>query len=244
MDGTSLRQSRRIGLAAGLALAACAVLAGCSTYIGTTPKSFLRQVRTNPDPNIRYLAYAKLGAPDLYDDPAEKAEVVQTLIAKLQEGREPVAIRAVMIRSLGDLGNHRARDSIVRVLNDPNTEAILKVEACRALGKVGRTEDATILARIMTVDRLEDCRIAAIEGIGLLKPADPRIAQMLIEGMDHDDPAIRLACYRALRKITGKDLGSNPADWRRAAQFQPGSSGQPGAAPPTQPSTARTRPVP
>ena len=233
-----------MGVPAALAMAACAVLAGCSTYIGTTPKSFLRHVRTNPDPNIRYLAYAKLGAPDLYDDPAEKSEVIETLIAKLQEGREPVAIRAVMVRSLGDLGDRRARNIIARVINDANTEAIIKVEACRALGKVGRPEDATLLARVMTVDNLEDCRIAAIEGIGSLKTADPRIAQMLTEGMEHDDPAIRLACYRSLRKITGKDLGSNPAAWRRDMQPQPGSAGQPGAPPQTEPSTAQTRPAP
>ena len=48
------------------------------------------------------------------------------------------------------------------------------------------------LARIMTVDNLEDCRIAAIEGIGALKAQDPRIYHVLIEGMEHDDPAIRL----------------------------------------------------
>src|SRR5215472_13437124 len=132
MEGTSPRKCRRAGSPAWLVTAACAVLAGCSTYIGTTSKSFLRHVRTNPDPNIRYLAYAKLGAPDLYDDPAEKSEVVETLIAKLQEGREPVAIRAVMIRSLGDLGDRRARAIIARVINDANTEAVIKVEACRA----------------------------------------------------------------------------------------------------------------
>ena len=36
----------------------------------------------------------------------------------------------------------------------------------------------------MTVDKLEDCRIAAIEGLGLLKASDPRIYQVLLNGMD------------------------------------------------------------
>jgi HEAT repeat protein len=224
-------------------MTALAILAGCSTYIGTTPQSFLRQVRTNPDPNIRYLAYAKLGTPGLYDDPAVKSEVVETLITKLQQGREPVAIRAVIVHTLGDLGDRRARSTIVRVINDPNTEAVIKVEACRALGKVGRPEDSTILARIMTVDNLEDCRIAAIEGIGSLKTADPRIEQMLIEGMEHDDPAIRLACYRSLRQITGRDPGNNPAAWRREKQSQVGPSSQPGPPPPTDPK-AKMNPSP
>ena len=32
-----------------------------------------------------------------------------------------------------------------------------------------------------------------------------RIYNILLDGMDHDDPAIRLECLRALRQITGKD---------------------------------------
>ena len=52
---------------------------------------------------------------------------------------------------------------------------LVRAEACRALGKVGRPEDATILARVMTVDTLGDCRVAAIEGLGELKSHDQRI---------------------------------------------------------------------
>ena len=49
-----------------------------------------------------------------------------------------------------------------------------------------------LLARVMNTDPLEDCRIAAIEGIAALKAKDPRIYHVLIEGMEHEDPAIRL----------------------------------------------------
>ena len=55
----------------------------------------------------------------------------------------------------------------------------------------------------------------AIESLGRLKAQDPRIYQILLDGMDHDDPAIRLECLRALREITHKDLGVDPAAWRR-----------------------------
>jgi HEAT repeat protein len=215
--------------------------AGCSTYIGTTPKSFLRHVRSNPDPNIRYIAYSKLGHPDLYDDPGDKSEAVETLVAKLDEGREPVAIRAVIIRTLGELGDRRARNAIARVANNSNAEPMLKVEAYRALGKVGTAEDAMMLARIMNTDPLEDCRIAAIEGIGALKAQDPRIYHVLIEGMEHEDPAIRLESYRALKKITGKDLGNQPKDWRRELDPQLAKSENPPAPAPTDsgPSTER-----
>ena len=62
---------------------------GACTYIGTTYKSFVRQARENPDPNIRYIAYAKLGSPSIYEDQAQKDEAVKIMIAKLDEGREP-----------------------------------------------------------------------------------------------------------------------------------------------------------
>jgi HEAT repeat protein len=214
MDDASRSNMRWIRLIALLSTFAAASAAGCSTFIGTTSKSFLRQVRENPDPNIRYIAYAKLGAPSVYENDAQKDEAVRTLIAKLKESREPVAVRAVIVRSLGNLGDRRARGEIIKAANDVEN-AMIRVEGCRALGKVGLPEDATILARLMTVDKLEDCRIAAIEGLGLLKAQDARIYQILIDGMDHDDPAIRLECLRALRAITGKDLGVDPAAWRR-----------------------------
>ncbi len=171
------------------------------------------------DPNVRYVAYAKLGSPSAYENKAQKDEAVETLIAKYQEGKEPMAIRAVIIRSLGTLGDQRARHVVIKAANDP--EAVIRVEGCRALGKVGLPEDATILARIMTVDTLEDCRIAAIEGLGWLKSNDPRINRILLDGMDHDDPAIRYECLNALRRITGKDLGVDPAPWRKALEPAP-----------------------
>ena len=80
-----------------------------------------------------------------------------------------------------------------------DAEGVVRVQACLALGKVGLPEDATVLARVMTVDVLEDCRIAAIEGLGELKSTDPRILEVLVNGMEHDDPAIRLASVKSLR---------------------------------------------
>ncbi len=223
MDGASFRNPRRVGLTVFRSMFVLMAVGGCSTYIGTTSTSFLRQVRTNPDPNIRYIAYAKLGVSSVYEDPKHVSEAIETLTAKFAEGREPVAIRAIIVRSLGNLGDQRARDVALRAANDP--EAIIRVEGCRALGKVGKPEDATVLARIMTVDNLEDCRISAIEGLGSLKAQDPRIIQLLLDGMEHDDPAIRLESLNSLRKITRKDLGTEPAAWRR--ELQPSLPGTP-----------------
>lgn len=204
------RPARRLGWSL-LALTAL-LAAGCSNYVGTTAASFLRRVREEPDPNLRYVAYTKLSQPNCYDSPQQKAEAVKTLVAKLEQGKEPLATRAVIVHTLGALGDPSARDMVLKLVNDP--EAVLRVQACRALGKVGRPEDATVLARVMTVDALEDCRIAAIDALGDLKSDDPRINQMLIAGMRHEDPATRLAALKSLRKITGKDYGVDATAWQ------------------------------
>jgi hypothetical protein len=213
MEDTSpvRRLARGVALVVGLT---SVFGAGCSPYIGTTAASFLRRVRNDPDPNVRYLAYAKLAQPDCYDTLAQRDEAVRTLIAKLDEGKEPVASRAVIVQTLGELGEAVARDVVLKATNDP--EPVIRVQACRALGKVGRTEDATVLARIMTTDTLEDCRIAAIEALGVLKPKDPRMTQVLIAAMQHDDPATRFASLNALRRITGKDYGVEAVAWAKA----------------------------
>jgi hypothetical protein len=202
-------------------LTALAFASGCSPYIGTTAASFLRRVNKDPDPNVRYLAYAKLASPNCYDGPQQKAEAVKTLIAKFDRGGEPLATRAVILRTLGELGDRSARDLVVRAVSDP--EPILRVQACRALGKVGKPEDATVLTRVMMTDTLEDCRIAAIDALGDLKPDDPRIARVLLAGMQHDDPATRLASLNALRKVTGKDMGVDPAAWKTLIPDEPAS---------------------
>ncbi|GAC1469422.1 MAG: hypothetical protein NVSMB9_13240 [Isosphaeraceae bacterium] len=186
---------------------------GCSSYVGTTTASFLRKIREDPDPNVRYVAYSKLGQARSFETEAERSEAVRTLINGLEGGKEPVATRALIIHALGELRDPSARDSIVKALSDP--EPIIRVQACRALGKVGRTEDATLLTRAMTVDTFEDCRIAAIDALGELKPDDARITRVLVAGMQHDDPATRLASLNALRKMTGRDLGTDPTIWAR-----------------------------
>jgi HEAT repeat protein len=213
MDDVSTSTARDRRLVSWLLVVIVSAAAGCATYVGTTAKSFLGHVRSNPDPNVRYRAYSKLASSDVYDTEAQKREAVETLIDRFEHGREPVATRAVICRTLGELREPMARDLLVKAAS--NQEPVIKVEACRALGKVGRPEDATILAQIMTLDNLEDARIAAIEGLAELKTKDPRIFQVLLDGMDHEDPAIRLASLSALRKLVRKDYGTDPAAWRR-----------------------------
>ena len=143
-DASSYPASDRRYFSSLLLVCALAV-AGCTTWVGTTAKSFLRHVRNDPDPNVRYVAYSKLGDASAYDSSEEKAEAVRILIDKFEKGHEPIATRAMICRTLGQLRDARAHDLLVKAVNSP--DAVIKIESCRALGKVGRPEDATILRK-------------------------------------------------------------------------------------------------
>ncbi len=191
------------------------IVSGCASYIGTTATSFMHKAQDSPDPNIRHQAYAKLASPNCYDSEEQKAEAVSLLTQKLKKGQEPTASRAVICRTLGELGLPDARPALLKAIEDP--EHLVRESACRALGNVGQPEDATTLARIMAADPFRECRIAAIEGLATLKSPDPRVLVMLVDGMEHEDPAIRVASLEALRTISGQDLGVEVSIWRKYA---------------------------
>lgn len=202
------------GLAAALVLIAAE---GCSTpYFGTTAATFMRHARDDQDPNLRYLAYAKLASPNIYENDSQRIEATRQLGQALHSGQEPVVSRAVICRTLGEIGRPEAREPLRKAIDD--RDPILRAAAARALGKVGGAEDVAILSRVMTADTDPDCRIAAIEGLRGLERPDPHALVVLADGMANTDPAIRLASYEALQTLTGEDLGPEPESWKRLAE--------------------------
>ena len=204
-------------LRAALAAIPIALAAGCAGSVGTTASSMLRHVKESPDPNIRHLAYSKLASSRAYDSDEEKAEAARVLSEKLASGKEPVASQVAICRTLGELGRPEARDAILKAVGDPD-EAAVRASACRALGRVGKPDDWTVLGRVMATDTDLDCRIAAIEGLEAMVVTDPRLDLMLVDGMEHTEPAIRLASLKALRHLSGQDLGVEPKAWKAYAE--------------------------
>lgn len=239
-DRTRGGSTCRSALILSLALPLVAPLVGCTAsrgfqFQGTTAASFLRTIEQSNDPNARYAAYDKLSSPRCFDNDEQKARAAQVLAEKLQKGKEPVATRAVICRTLGMLRRPEAREVILTATDDANEDPLVRAEACRALGRVGRVEDATILTRIMTAATTEECQIAAIESLGDLKSPERRINEYLVLNMENDKPAIRVACLKALRSITGKDLGVEATDWKQYVESLPPDPGSATEAPPTEP---------
>jgi hypothetical protein len=200
----------RIRLAPALLLA---MASGCASVMGpTTATSFMRIIERSPDPNARFKAYQSLASPGAYDDNEQRARAARLLVTKLDPKAEPLASRAMICRTLGELGDPVARDAMVRLSGDP--DPLIRAEAYRSLGKVGRREDATVLMRAMTLDLDEHCKAAAAEALGSLRDVDPRTEPYLVRALENDDPRIRFAALQSLRKLSKKDLGAKPEPWR------------------------------
>jgi hypothetical protein len=201
------------------------VAAGCANFQGTTAASFMKTLQTSDDPNRRYVAYSKLGSANCYDTPQQREQAVKMMVASLESGKEPIATRAMICRSLGSLARPEGREALLKAVQDP--DGVVRTEACRALGRVAQPEDATVFARVMAVETMEDCRIAAIEAIGEMKAKDQRVQSMLVSGLEDDDPAIRLASLNSLRAIAGKDHGMLATDWTTALKLPTTSPAKP-----------------
>lgn len=202
--------------AGGVAVLALWLVAGCAHHIGTTAASFMEKVRNSRDPNIRYLAYQKLASPGCYDTEEQMVEAVRLLAERLESRNEPLASRVAICRSLGELGRPEGHDAVRKCLDDEDPG--LRAQACRSLGKLGVADDVPALTRVMAADQSGDCRVAAIEGLGSFPQAGPRAQLLLVELMENDDPAVRLAAYRSLKSVSGVDLGTDVAPWREVVE--------------------------
>ncbi len=216
---------------------------GCAGKVGTTARSMLSHVRSDDDPNARYEAYAKLGRKRTYDNEQQLVEAVTEMATRLTEGKEPAMTRAVICRSLGELKRPEAREALIKAIDDEDGD--VRTEAARALGKVGNDEDAVLLARMMAIDTTHNGRVAAAEGLANLKPKDPKVLISLSENLNNDDPAIRLAAYRALKSITGADPGTDVETWQEyLAKTVPGFDGETPITAEPPPAQVAARPAP
>ena len=234
----TLRRAVAASAVAGLALIAAP---GCRSHADIFAKT-IEDAKRNPLPDARGASFAKLGKSRFIIDQQERREAIATLIASLNGKKEPAGNRAEICRSLGELGGPQAREALLTVVNNSDEEAIVRGEACRGLGKVGAPEDATILARIMVLDRDLDTRLAAVNGLASLKTQDDRVLSTLISGMENDDPAVRLASVEALKAATGKDLGLKSDSWRGWLEAKKkGQSASAASKPPAATGTADAR---
>jgi HEAT repeat protein len=159
----------------------------------------------DPDPKVRRNAIAELATSN-DADPA-------TLLAASRDANLDVALAAT--EGLGALyrdGKITAADLVARA-TDASTPPKVRVVAINGLGAVSSPESAAALGELLHSSDEYARRSAAI----LMVHQDPAIAMpALIAALGDADENTRANAHESLRALArGRDLGDDPAAWRR-----------------------------
>jgi HEAT repeat protein len=203
---------------AALCLLACVLPSGCASVFPGSATNSIKTIETSPDPNVRFNAYKALASKNVFESNEQRRRAASLMITRLEPSKEPQATRALICRSLGEIGDPVARDVLIRLVRDQ--DPLLRSEAYKALGKVGVAADATILMQAMSLDNDFNCKVAAIEALGFLKEYDPRTLGYLVDALQDDEPEIRYISLQSLRKLTHADVGATFQEWRAYLEKQ------------------------
>ena len=147
----------------------------------------------------------------------EAKVAVPALIAVLKD--EDYGVRYSAARALGEVGPGAAVavPALLEALRDEND--VVREKAAQSLGKIGViTRDiVSSLITILLDDKYSAARAAAAKSLGEFDSEAIAAVPSLIETLkDLKDVSIsvRLSAASALKRITNKDFGEDPEEWR------------------------------
>jgi HEAT repeat protein len=159
--------------------------------------------------SIRRTAVEQLA---FFDD----ARIAELLLGRLQD--EAAAVRAAAAMALARVEHPSRVEGLVNVLADP--DAWVRYSGLRALAAVGGSNALSAVVARLQVDPAPHVRLAAIEAVGRLRPANAlEILEPLTQSGNDD---IARAAIAAVGHIDGEhaltilhEHGKSPAPWRR-----------------------------
>ncbi len=185
----------------------------------------------DPDAHVRACAAEAIGA---MEDPS----VADKLIAKL--GDSDAKVRAAVAGALGRLKDPSATEPLAKRMNDGS---VIAVAAClRALGEIDALKALPLLqeklkskekeikiAVVETLARIdphsavdaaktliedEDWSVRAATTMALIVTWDKGAIDVLVDRLQREKGRLRFDEVTALRKLTGKQIGFSPIDWK------------------------------
>jgi HEAT repeat protein len=153
------------------------------------------------DSDVRWLAALALG--ELKDRRA-----VEPLITALSDAYQNVRKEAA--GALGAIGDTRATAGLIPLLKDANWK--IRVQAAEALETI-KDPQAAVPLRNALQDSTWNVRSHAAAALGEMK--DTASIDALVSSLNDVDAVVRDNAAEALKKITGKDLGQDPAAWKK-----------------------------
>jgi hypothetical protein len=158
----------------------------------------------------------------------QRVEEIQTLaaVARREGGPREEAFTAELVRTMLSEHDPRVRAQILEIavtmetpsslsicrgaLEDP--DATVRMAACDAWGKRGGDEAVQLLSHRYQTDTDIDVRLEAVRMLGAVK--DDAAIPALARALEDPDPAVQYRAVGSLKRVSGRDLGSDVNRWR------------------------------
>ncbi|TWT43399.1 HEAT repeat protein [Botrimarina hoheduenensis] len=168
---------------------------------------------TTPAERVKELRALAEGAPSMDTGASEK--MVVDLVRQLGSEPNPM-IRQAIIETTTQFKTPLAAKTPIAGLQDEDSH--VRQACCRMLAERPTPAGAAALAAVAKQDADFDVRIAAVQALGEQK--DPIAQQALLAALEDSDPAMQLVGVQSMRRVSGKDLGGNVADYIALARKQ------------------------
>ena len=117
-----------------------------------------------------------------------------------RHGPYDIGMRGIIVRALGEIGDRRAVEPLINVLQVKDEETSTLGIAARSLGEIGDPQAVDALAKILK-DNDDDNRIRGIAARSLGEIGDRRAVESLIDALDDKDAGVRIDVVWALGAI-------------------------------------------
>jgi len=216
-------------LAAALLVLGAIVCSGCSGPKPAGRLAFWPFSRGEGDdlpgitsPAERIDSLRKMGKKAGWAKPEEREQIAKGLAAAYQDEPDPL-IRLEIVRAIGQCRTPTADSVLDAALND--SEADIRMVACRAWGARGGPEAAVRLSEALRSDVDTDVRLTAAQALG--ETGHPNAVAALGEALEDRDPAMQYQAVQSLRDVTDEDLGNDVNQWRQYVKGEPPGPAEP-----------------
>ena len=141
--------------------------------------------------------------------PKAEASCAENLARMYPQEKDPL-LRGEIARAAGELSCPEAVAVLRQAMKD--SDADVRVLACRSLGKQGGNDASLALREALAGDMDADVRLAAAKALG--RTGDPQAVPALGAALEDSDPAMQYRAVGALRQVAPEDVGNDVDRWR------------------------------
>ncbi len=148
--------------------------------------------------------------------PDGRQRVANELSQHLQHEEDPM-VRVELIRTLAVYPTPQSAAMLTAGLSD--ADPAVRIACCNVWGRTKGKDAIKELGRVLGSDTNVDVRLAAARALG--QTGDPAAVAPLGDALADSDPAIQFRTIESLKKISGRDYGSDTRAWQQFAKGEP-----------------------